>query len=78
MQRKIFLDIFSCSRLTSVDGQCSEFVLGNSESGVVMSGYSEHVPGCGFEIENDEVASGLDIVRDLIPFNLIPKENKFN
>lgn len=57
--------------LTSGHGQRGELVLGNGKSGTVVRCDADQIPGGGVQVEHDKVAARLDVVRHLIPVNVI-------
>lgn len=56
---------------TSGYGECGKVIFGNSESGGIVCGDTQVVPGGRFQVEHYVVVVGLNVVRDLIPFQLI-------
>lgn len=57
---------------TSSDGECSELVLSNGKSGVVVSCDPQVVPLRRIQIQHHKVSSRFDIVGHLVPFCLGP------
>lgn len=55
---------------TSSHSQSGKIIFGNRETGRIVSGNTQIVPGSRFQIQNNVVIIGFDIIRYLIPFGL--------
>lgn len=57
---------------TSGHGQCGKFILSYCETGTIVSRNSNIVPCGWFQVEHHKITARFHIIRNLIPFNVIP------
>lgn len=60
-------------QFTSGQRQCRELVFSYGEASAVVRSDSQIVPGGRLQIQYDKVTTGFNVVRDLVPLGLIPK-----